>query len=124
MRAPPRLSPRSITRQPHEKFYGAIHKFATDLLWLDDQPLDDVPLLERKRLLEGVLEPSFLVRISPYVRPSAVLTLVTWGSLGFRELHYRAANSWYRAGEENPDTAVGRPPEGPVHGGTVAPPPR
>jgi hypothetical protein len=97
---------------------GERHAFvATDLLWLDDQPLDGVPLLERKRLLEAVLEPSFLVRISPFVKASAVLTLTTWGSQGFRELHYRAANSWYRAGEENPDTAVSRPPEGP-HGPT------
>jgi hypothetical protein len=95
--------------------HGERHAFvATDLLWLDDVPLDDVPLLERKRLLEAVLEPSFLVRISPYVKPSAQLTLVTWGSLGFRELHYRAANSWYMAGEENPDHAVTRPPEGPT----------
>src|SRR3954447_24286712 len=101
---------------------GERHAFvATDLLSLDDQPLDDVPLLERKRLLEGVLEPSFLVRISPYVRPSAILTLVTWGNLGFRELHYRAANSWYRAGEETPDPAVGRPPEGPTRGPVVTP---
>jgi hypothetical protein len=102
---------------------GERHAFvATDLLWLDDTPLDDVPLLERKRLLEGVLEPSFLVRISPYVKPSAHLTLVTWGSQGFRELHYRAANSWYLAGEENPDHAVSRPPQGPsVGGGSPAP---
>ena len=94
--------------------HGERHAFvASDLLWLDDVPLDDVPLLERKRLLEAVLEPSFLVRISPYVKPTAQLTLVTWGSLGFRELHYRAANSWYLAGQENPDTAVSRPPAGP-----------
>jgi hypothetical protein len=105
--------------------HGERHAFvATDLLWLDDVPLDDVPLLERKRLLEGVLEPSFLVRISPYVKPTAHLTLVTWGSLGFRELHYRAANSGYLAGQENPDTAVGRPPEGPTGGGAVVAPPR
>jgi hypothetical protein len=105
---------------------GERHAFvATDLLWLDDQPLDGVPLLERKRLLEAVLEPSFLVRISPYVKPSALLTLVTWGDLGFREVHYRAANSRYMAGEENPDTAVTRPPEGPGgRGPSTTKPPR
>jgi hypothetical protein len=93
---------------------GERHAFVgTDLLWLDEQPLDGVPLLERKRLLEAVLEPSFLVRITPYVKATAILTLVTWGSQGFQELHYRAANSWYRAGEVNPDTAVSRPPQGP-----------
>lgn len=93
---------------------GERHAFvATDLLYLDGTPLDDVPLLERRRLLEGALEPSYLVRISPVVKPSAVLTLVTWGTLGFRELHHRAANSRYLAGRENPDCAVARPPEGP-----------
>jgi hypothetical protein len=95
---------------------GERHAFvATDLLHLDGTDLADVPLLERKRLLEGVIDPSFLVRLSPYVKPSAILTLVTWGSQGFRELHWRAANGRYRVGEENPDCAVARPPEGP-HG--------
>ena len=104
---------------------GERHAFvATDLLWLDGTPLDDVPLLERKRLLEGVLEPSFLVRVTPYVKPSAILTLVTWGNLGFAELHHRAANGRYLAGEENPDWAVAAPPRGPT--GPVRPtaPPR
>ncbi len=103
--------------------HGERHAFvATDLLWLDDVPLDDVPLLERKRLLEAVLEPSFLVRISPYVRASAQLTLVTWGNLGFRELHYRGANSGYTAGRENSDHAVTRPPDGPGGRSTGAAP--
>jgi hypothetical protein len=104
---------------------GERHAFvATDLLWLDGTPLDDVPLLERKRLLDGVLEPSYLVRVTPYVKASAVLMLVTWGTLGFRELHHRAANSRYLAGRENPDCAVSRPPQGP-HGPAKAPtPPR
>ncbi len=103
---------------------GERHAFvASDLLWLDGQPLDDVPLLERKRLLDGVLEPSFLVRVTPQVKPTARLTLVTWGTLGFGELHYRAANSRYLAGRENPDWAVGRPPEGPM-GPLAAPIPK
>jgi hypothetical protein len=93
---------------------GERHAFvATDLLWLDGIPLDGVPALERKRLLDGVLDPSFLVRVTPFVRPSAILTLVTWGQLGFGELSYRAANSHYMAGEENPDWALTRPPQGP-----------
>jgi len=101
---------------------GEAHAFvATDLLWLDDEPLDDVSLLERKRLLEAVLEPSYLVRISPYVKPSAQLTLVTWRNQGFALLHYRAANSVYLAGQENPDVAVSRPPEGPSPGGSPVP---
>jgi hypothetical protein len=94
---------------------GERHAFvATDLLWVDGEPLTDVPLLERRRILDGILEESFLVRISPIVRPSAVLTLVTWGSLGFRDLSYRAANSRYAAGQENPDWAVARAPDAPA----------
>jgi hypothetical protein len=94
--------------------HGERHAFvATDLLWLDGEPLDDVPLLERKRLLDGVLEPSYLVRVAPRVKPSAILTLVAWGTLGFGELNYRAANSRYLAGEENADWAVGKAPVGP-----------
>jgi hypothetical protein len=99
---------------------GERHAFvATDLLWLDGTPLDDIPLLERKRLLDGVLAPSYLVRVTPFVKASAFMTLVTWGTLGFGELHYRAANSRYLAGRENPDWAVSRPPEGP-HGAARA----
>jgi hypothetical protein len=100
---------------------GERHAFvASDLVWLDGTPLDDVPLLERKRLLDGVLDASYLVRITPIVKPSAILTLVTWGTLGFRELHYRAANSHYLVGRENPECAVTRPPVGP-HGPAKAP---
>ena len=81
---------------------------------MDGTSLADVPLLERRRILEGVLDESFLVRRSAYVRPSAQLTLITWGSLGFRELSYRAANSRYLAGREQPDWAIGRAPDAPV----------
>ena len=95
---------------------GERHAFvATDLLWLDGQSLLDVPLLERRRILEGVLDEAYLVRRSAIVRPSAVLTLVTWGALGFKDLSYRAANSRYLAGQENPDWAITRAPDVP-HG--------
>ena len=89
---------------------GSAHAFvATDLLWLDGQSLLDVPLLERKRLLETVLEESYLVRVTPFVRPSAILTLVTWGIARLRRSCATArANSRYLPGRENPDWAVGR----------------
>ena len=117
------------------RWSGRGHAFvATDLLWLDDEPLDDVSLLERKRLLEAVLEPSYLVRISPYVKPSAELTLVTWRDQGFALLHYRAANSGYLAGRGEPgrpSRSAGRPrdparagarcPRADLPGGTVGP---
>jgi hypothetical protein len=94
---------------------GEPHAFvATDLLWLDGESLLDVPLLERKRHLEAVLDESFLVRVTAFVRASAVLTLVAWGTLGFRDLSWRAANSRYLPGEENPDWAVARAPEAPA----------
>jgi ATP-dependent DNA ligase len=100
---------------------GQPHAFiATDLLWLDGTPLFEVPLLERKRLLEGVLEPSQLVRITPFVRPSAKPTLVTWGAQGFAELSYRAANSHYTAGAANPDWVQCPPPIG-APGGSRGP---
>ncbi len=52
---------------------GEDHAFvAIDLLWLDGEPLDDVPLLERKRLLDTVLAQSRLVRVTPFVRPAAL----------------------------------------------------
>ena len=41
----------------------------TDLLWLDETSLLDVPLLERRRLLEGVSSSPTSVRIGAFVRP-------------------------------------------------------
>jgi hypothetical protein len=94
---------------------GEPHAFvATDLLWLDGQALDDIPLLERKRLLEAVLGESRLVRVSAFVRASAMGTLVSWGTLGFEELSYRAPNSRYLAGEVNLDWAIAPAPDSPV----------
>ena len=133
---PPLIIPRAIRKQPKDDPYihprdfevraaaeepetlealrsGERHAFvATDLLWLDGEPLTDVPLLERKRHLEAILEQSLLVRVTPFVRPSSVLLLVTWGTLGFGELVYRTANGRYLAGQENPDRVVARPPAG------------
>jgi hypothetical protein len=77
-----------------------------DLLWLDDQSLVDVPLLERKRILESVLGESTLVRRGVYVRPPVDPWLVSWRSFGFSRLAYKAANSRYSPGEANPHWAV------------------
>jgi ATP-dependent DNA ligase len=94
---------------------GEPHAFvATDLLWLDGQAIDGVPLLERKRLLEAVLVESYLVRVSAFVRPSAAMTLVSWGTLGFKELSYRGSNSRYLAGRQNDDWAIAKAPDSPV----------
>ena len=95
---------------------GPVAFVATDLLWLDGQSLLDVPLLERKRLLDSVLGESELVRRSAYVRPSAKGSLMGWKALGFHTLAYKAANSRYHPGKRNdgwasvPIAAVTRAP--------------
>ena len=76
---------------------------AIDLLRLDGDSLLDVPLLERKRLLDSVVAPSDLVRVGAYVRPPLQTWISTWRRLGFVGLSYRAANSRYHPGEEHED---------------------
>ena len=72
---------------------------AIDVLRLDGDSLLDVPLLERKRLLDSVVTPSDLVRVGAYVRPPLQTWIATWRRLGFVGLSYRAANSRYHPGE-------------------------
>lgn len=73
---------------------------ATDLLSIDDQTLFDVPLLERKRLLEALIDQSELVRVSPWVRPPVRSWFNTWRSAGFRGLILKSSNSRYVPGAE------------------------
>ena len=73
---------------------------ALDLLRVDGQELLDVPLLERKRLLEGLIEASELVRISPWVRPPLRQWFTSWRSAGFRGLIVKSSNSRYVPGGE------------------------
>ena len=68
---------------------------AVDLLVLDDEPLLDVPLLERKRLLESVLPEGDRVRRTAFVREPAGTFVTTWRSLGFGDLAYKTANGRY-----------------------------
>jgi hypothetical protein len=79
---------------------------AVDLLAVDDEPLLDVPLLERKRLLDGVLADDPRVRRGMHVRPPIGMWVATWRSLGFRAIAYKAANSRYTPGEPNDDWAL------------------
>ncbi len=69
-----------------------------DLLWLDGTPLLDVPLLERRRLLESVLEESDLVRRGMYVRPPIDTWVGSWRSMGFPGMSFKAANGRYAPG--------------------------
>jgi len=74
---------------------------AIDLLAIDDDTLLDVPLLERKRILDGAFEERTLVRRTPFVRPPVNRWMVAWRGLGFREVAFKAANSRYTPGRPN-----------------------
>ena len=68
---------------------------AIDLLRVDGQSLLDVPLLERKRILDGLIRQSELVRVTPYTRPPIRSWLTTWKAAGFEGAVLKAANSRY-----------------------------
>lgn len=104
------IDPLELANRPSPATDADVAFVAVDLLWLDDQPLLDVPLLERKRLLEAVLEESQLVRLGIHVRPPIDSWLGSWRQLGFSQLAYKAANSRYHPGRPNPDWALARLP--------------
>jgi bifunctional non-homologous end joining protein LigD len=72
---------------------------AWDLVELDGQPLHDVPLLERRRLLESVLAEDRWVRISPAVRQPIDGWLNAWRANGFTHYVAKQVNSRYVPGE-------------------------
>lgn len=74
-----------------------------DLLALDDQSLLDVPLLERKRLLESILTDVDGVRRGAYVRPPIGSWVGSWRSQGFGGLVFKSANGRYRPGGAKDD---------------------
>ena len=84
----------------------AVSFVATDLLWLDDTSLLDVPLLERRRLLESALVESDVVRVGAFIRPPIESWVTSWRAVGFAGLTYKAANSRYLPGEPNPDWVI------------------
>lgn len=85
---------------------GPVALIAVDLLWLDGEPLLDVPLLERKRLLESVLMDGELVRRTVAVRPPVEMWHAQWTALGFREVAIKGANSRYTPGVPSRDWAI------------------
>lgn len=89
----------------------AVALVVVDLLALDGEQLLDVPLLERKRILESVVSEGPLVRLGTYVRPPVDPWLGTWRALGFHSIAYKAANSRYRPGERNDAWAIARIPQ-------------
>ena len=84
---------------------------AIDLLWLDGAPLIDLPLLERKRLLESVLDDGEIVRRTVAVRPPVETWFAQWRALGFRELAVKGANSRYTPGRPNGEWATANIPK-------------
>jgi len=76
-----------------------INLVLTDLLWLDGQWLLDIPLLERRRLLESVVSAGALVRTGPFVRRPIDSWIQSWRAQGFQAMTFKAANSRYRPGE-------------------------
>lgn len=94
------------TREPTLSAHDDVRFVAVDLLMLDDQVLLDVPLLERKRLLDAVLVEGTLVRRGIHVRPPVNVWLGTWRNIGFRAVAFKDANSRYRPGMTNEDWAT------------------
>lgn len=97
--------PREI---PHDR-PGTLAFVAVDLLVLDGEPLFDIPLLERKRLLESVVTGSELVRVSPLVRPPLDRWMASWRAVGFQGAVLKAANSRYVPGHETEEWSVALP---------------
>jgi hypothetical protein len=89
----------ALTFEPHD----VVNVVLVDLLWLDGQWLLDVPLLERKRVLESIVPPEQLVRPSPFVREPLGSWIGSWRAQGFRAMSFKAANSRYRPGETADD---------------------
>jgi ATP-dependent DNA ligase len=79
---------------------------ATDLLWIDGQSLLDVPLLERKRVLESALDERELVRRTMVVRSPVETWFAQWRALGFEEVAFKGANGRYRPGTVAEDWTV------------------
>jgi ATP-dependent DNA ligase len=85
---------------------GPVAFVAVDLLTIDETVLFAVPLLERKRLLDGALKQSELVRVTPFVRPPIGSLLNTWRGSGFDALAYKGANSHYMPDLRNDDWSI------------------
>jgi bifunctional non-homologous end joining protein LigD len=76
---------------------------AVDLVELDGQSLRDVPLQERRRLLESVVEEGTQVRLSPVVKHPLRSWLTGWRANGFTHYLAKHQNAPYRPGERNED---------------------
>ena len=86
---------------------GARQIFAAfDLLEVDGESLLAIPLLERRRHLEGVLAPSQNVRLTPFVTRGLRAWRDTLASQGFRRVVLKNWNSTYMPGKTTDDWLV------------------
>lgn len=92
----------ALTRNPGGRRIFAVF----DLLEVDGDSLLEVPLLERRRHLEGVLTPSLNVRLTPYVSRALRSWRDTLATQGFRRVVLKNWNSVYSPGRENNDWLV------------------
>lgn len=97
---------------PHQAEVPVVAFVAVDLLRVDGQELLDVPLLERKRILESVVEVGELVRVTPFTRPPLSQWLVSWQASGFSGALLNGANGHYLPVEIAPDWAYVSAAEG------------
>ena len=74
-----------------------------DLLRVDGQDLLDVPLLERRRILEGLVRGGDLVRVSPFTRPPVDSWVASWKAAGFKGAMLKSANGRYVPGRQTTD---------------------
>jgi bifunctional non-homologous end joining protein LigD len=79
---------------------------AFDLLEVDGESLLKVPLLERRRHLEGVLAPSPNVRLTPFVTRGLRSWRDTLQAQGFRRVVLKNWNSAYTPGKTTDDWLV------------------
>ena len=79
---------------------------AIDLLWLEGESLLEVPLAERKRLLDSALLDGDVVRRTMAVRAPVEAWYAQWRALGFREFAAKDANSRYTPGTASPAWAT------------------
>ena len=100
-----RRRPRPAPRRPMDTG-RPIAFVAVDLLRIDGTLLVDLPLLERKRILDGALAPAERVRVTPFIRPPLGSYGPTWRGMGFREVAYKGANSRYYPAGRNDDWAI------------------
>ena len=75
---------------------------AFDLLEVDGESLLGVPLLERKRHLEGLIAPSVNVRLTAYVTRGLRAWRETLAGLGFGRVVLKDWNSTYSPGTTSP----------------------